>query len=55
MERWQQRAEEAHNRAEIIIGKQRHGPTSTIQLFFDGNFTKFADLADEARLPERHG
>jgi len=54
VERWQQRAEEAHNRAEIIIGKQRHGPTNTISLYFDGNFTRFADLADQGHLPEQH-
>ncbi len=54
VERWQQRAEEAHNKAEVIVGKQRHGPTGTVSLFFDGNFTKFADLADSGHLPEQH-
>ncbi len=54
MQRWQQRAEEVHNKAEVIIGKQRHGPTGTISLFFDGNFTKFGDLAQGEKLPEQH-
>ncbi len=54
MERWQQRAEDVHNKAEVIIGKQRHGPTGTVSLFFDGNFTKFGDLAEGSHLPEQH-
>jgi replicative DNA helicase len=44
MEEWQQKMSNAHNRAEIIISKQRHGPTGVIQLFFDAEFTRFADL-----------
>ena len=36
--------ERVHNQAELIIAKQRHGPTGTIQLFFEGEFTRFADL-----------
>ena len=54
VERWQERAEDAHNKAEVIIGKQRHGPTGTVSLFFDGNFTKFVDLADSGHLPDQH-
>lgn len=42
--RWQQRCEEVHNTAEVIIAKQRHGPIGTIRLFFEGQFTKFGDL-----------
>ena len=34
----------AHNKAELIISKQRHGPTGTIELFFEGEFTRFGDL-----------
>ena len=37
--------ERAHNVAEVIIGKQRHGPVGTVKLHFDGQFTRFSDLA----------
>ena len=30
--------------ADIILGKQRHGPTGTIKVEFEGIFTKFKDL-----------
>ena len=43
-EKWQQDMERAHNKAELIISKQRHGPTGTIHLFFEGEFTRFGDL-----------
>ena len=36
-----------HGKAEIIIGKQRHGPTGAVMLSFQGEFTRFADLADD--------
>ena len=42
------------NRAEVIVAKQRHGPIGTVNLEFDGNFTRFSDLADLDRLPEQH-
>jgi replicative DNA helicase len=44
MEDWQQRMSKAHNRADLIIAKQRHGPTGTIPLLFEGEFTRFGDL-----------
>ncbi|MBX9595632.1 MAG: replicative DNA helicase [Roseomonas sp.] len=44
MEKWQKDMEGAHNKAELIIAKQRHGPTGTIKLFFEGEFTRFGDL-----------
>ena len=36
--------EMVHNKAEILIEKQRHGPTGKIDLLFEGEFTRYADL-----------
>ena len=44
MDTWQQNMAKAHNRADLIIAKQRHGPTGTVELFFEAEFTRFADL-----------
>ena len=44
VEKWQKDMEMAHNKAELIIAKQRHGPTGTIKLFFEAEFTRFGDL-----------
>lgn len=43
-ERWREAAERAHNTAETIIAKQRHGPVGSVKLFFDGQYTRFDDL-----------
>ncbi len=40
---WQAKMNEVSNLAEIIIGKQRHGPTGNIMLEFEAMFTKFKD------------
>ena len=45
---WQQRAERLHGRAEVIIGKQRHGPIGTVDLNFDGKYTRFTDPVRDA-------
>jgi replicative DNA helicase len=45
-DRWQQKMEEVHNKADLIIAKQRHGPTGTIGLFFEAEFTRYGDLDD---------
>jgi replicative DNA helicase len=42
--RWMEDMERAHNKADLIIAKQRHGPTGTIPLFFEAEFTRFGDL-----------
>ena len=44
MEAWQHKMELAHNKAELLLEKQRHGPTGKVDLFFEGEFTRFADL-----------
>jgi replicative DNA helicase len=41
---FQRQMERVHNQADLIIAKQRHGPTGTIKLFFEAEFTRFADL-----------
>ncbi|MEL0247159.1 MAG: replicative DNA helicase [Alphaproteobacteria bacterium] len=43
---WQEKMNQVHNQAEIIIGKQRHGPTGLIKLEFESAFTKFKDASN---------
>lgn len=43
-QRWRELCESRYNIADIIIAKQRHGPTGAIKTHFDPNFTKFSDL-----------
>ena len=42
---WFRKADNAHGKAEVIIGKQRHGPIGTVMLSFEGRFTRFGNLA----------
>lgn len=44
MTKWQQDMEQLHGKAEVIIGKQRHGPVGSIELSFEGRFTRFGNL-----------
>jgi replicative DNA helicase len=53
--KWQAEMDAVMGKAEVIIGKQRHGPTGTIQLHFEANVTRFGDLADADKLPARIG
>ncbi|MEM6780533.1 MAG: replicative DNA helicase [Pseudomonadota bacterium] len=41
---WQEKMNDMHNIAEVIVAKQRHGPIGTVKLFFDSNYTRFSDL-----------
>ncbi|MDZ5696280.1 replicative DNA helicase [Chelativorans sp. M5D2P16] len=51
--KWEAEMNEARGKAEVIIAKQRHGPTGAVNLGFQGEFTRFSDLAEESHLPER--
>jgi len=44
MATWQAKMESVHGKAEVIIGKQRHGPIGTVELSFEGQFTRFGNL-----------
>ena len=44
MAKWQELMEKVHGKAEVIIGKQRHGPIGTVELSFEGRFTRFGNL-----------
>jgi replicative DNA helicase len=43
-ETWRVEMEAVHGKAEVIIGKQRHGPTGTVKMQFEAEVTRFADL-----------
>ena len=47
MAKWQERMERLHGRAEVIIGKQRHGPIGNVELSFEGRFTRFGNLVKD--------
>jgi len=42
--KWQEAMERVHGKAEVIIGKQRHGPIGTVDLSFESRFTRFGNL-----------
>lgn len=44
MAAWQDRMSRLHGKAEVIIGKQRHGPIGTVELSFESQFTRFGNL-----------
>ena len=44
---WMEKMERAHNRAEVMVEKHRHGPTNKVELFFDERFTRFSNLASD--------
>jgi replicative DNA helicase len=52
-EKWQSDMDIVMGKADVIIGKQRHGPTGTVQLQFTADVTRFADLANADQLPMR--
>ena len=46
---WKTKLRQCTGKAEVIIGKQRHGPIGIVPLAFNGALTKFSDLTEEAR------
>ena len=52
---WQEEMEKLHGKAEVIVGKQRHGPIGTIKLAFNPELTQFTDLADEEQYAGNPG
>jgi replicative DNA helicase len=52
---WMIDGEKIDGKAEVIIGKQRHGPTGTVELQFDGAVTRFSSLARTDHLPDHMG
>ena len=50
---WMARMQLVSGRAEVIVGKHRHGPVGTVELQFEANVTRFSDLAREAYMPAR--
>jgi replicative DNA helicase len=53
--KWEGEMHDARGKAEIIIAKQRHGPTGMVPMGFQGEFTRFFDLVEDSHLPDRYG
>jgi replicative DNA helicase len=53
-EEWKQHFEKVKGTADVIVAKQRHGPTGTVKLAFQAEFTRFADLAEGSYIPEQY-
>lgn len=52
---WQTAMDDVFGKAEVIVAKQRHGPTGTVRLAFQSEFTRFTDLAESDYLPDQFG
>jgi replicative DNA helicase len=51
--KWEGDLRDAKGKAEVIIAKQRHGPTGAAKLGFQAEFTRFSDLVEDDHLPDR--
>ena len=47
--KWMEKLERATNRAEVLVEKHRHGATRAIDLMFEGQFTRFSNLAEDVQ------
>ncbi len=52
---WLSEMSRVHGKADVIIGKQRHGPTGTVPLAFEGQFTRFSNLERDHQVPDYVG
>ncbi|GBD50045.1 replicative DNA helicase [Methylopila sp. Yamaguchi] len=52
-DQWMSEMENVAGKAEVIIGKQRHGPTGSVLLQFEAEFTRFGNLAQLDHLPDQ--
>ena len=43
-DKWREKMDRVHGKAEVILGKQRHGPTGKVELAFQAELTKFSNL-----------
>jgi replicative DNA helicase len=51
---WEAQMDKVKGTADVIIAKQRHGPTGTVKLAFQSEFTRFTDLADPSFTQYEH-
>jgi replicative DNA helicase len=50
---WQDKMDQVAGQADVIIGKQRHGPIGTVKLSFNSDLVRFGNLAKEGRYEGR--
>ena len=52
---WEERCKETNNLAEVIVGKNRHGTTGSVHLYWNGDYTHFNNLAKSENQPYQRG
>jgi replicative DNA helicase len=51
---WEEKMASVDGTAEVIIGKNRHGPIGIARMAFEDRFTRFSNLAEDEHVPERY-
>lgn len=52
--KWQEKMDKINHQAELIIGKNRHGPIGNISLKFEAKFTRFSEPDSEMGVPPQN-
>lgn len=52
--KWQEDMDRLKHQAEVVIGKQRHGPIGIVKLSFDADTTRFGNLAHDGHYPQSY-